>query len=65
MIFEYGSVEWLGEFRLLMCVGFGATLVLLAILNWPDWRKPKTTPAEHCKLHSRPLGSCPPGSHDA
>lgn len=64
---EYGSVEWLSDLRVLLVVGW---LLLAALPAWDFCRwyvshvtKGHAVAGEMCKLHLRPLGSCPPGSH--
>jgi hypothetical protein len=54
--------------RLLILIGMGLIGLALAIdytAHMTNWKpKPKVVVEEECKLHSRKLKDCPPGSHD-
>lgn len=65
LLYEYGTSEWLNELRLLLVVGLVCALLLVALAVHESRPRRTDPPAETCKLHARPIGSCPPGSHDA
>lgn len=69
----YGSPEWLEGLQALLIVGWmliagGAILdnAIAARSAILARQKPKDNSRgfELCKLHSRPIGTCPPGSHE-
>lgn len=61
----YGSPEWLVEFRVVVLFGWVILASWWAVdvyLIYRLWKPRQAT--ETCKLHSRPVGTCDPGSHD-
>lgn len=65
----YGTSEWLDVLRVILIVGMAVCLMVLALTNYHDMLQSQKVEAkkgrtfELCKLHSRPVGTCPPGSH--
>lgn len=47
-----------------ICLALGGIIADQAQANYARLRKPRTAPSEECKLHSRKLADCPPGSHN-
>lgn len=67
-----GAEQWLTDLRLLLMIGFVATLALWFILQRADSSDSPAPPVfrgkaeakAFCPLHRRLVGTCPPGTHD-